>query len=525
MAKDPIRGNPSEFGNLEELFCRIKIQTEDLESDLRSIALGTSQNFRGEAADAFSKNLTDLAPALREVPDIARRVERIFCDHKNQLIRLRQAADSAVARAETNWNEQRRADAIHDDATGDLWRVRLQLLATWDDADRTRLECRKVDLQDDVAVASRRLNRANDNVEHSEEELKNLTNEEEELNERTANELERVDVGVLADPGWLERLAGFFVDVVQLAAFGGAALLLFVLPTEILQWIYDRLEDVIFWATVAAYALLVVAVVVGVVLAPFTGGASLSLVALGWSAASFILNVTFALSVVKFAIGVELYKRKTLYGDDKVTLSGQDVLLDGLCVALSGAGKGLVKLGTKIGGRAGGVVVGSADEVSDGITLLDGLADRTTDDIAQDDWTVCTAEMPQQPGYVSVDQISDVVIPSYDGPESVSGIDQITMPGFVTTAQTSMPPIRVVSVGPFVTADFDIRLSGSADFSISDFGEAVGDFGDFDVDIPMIALEFDSHFSFDPPSVIFEDFRRAFDQNLRPLMVPCGLEN
>ena len=497
MAKDPVHGNPNEFERLEELFRNIKVRTEDLESDLRAIASGTSRDFRGDAADAFSTSLTDLAPALHEVPDIAHRVEQIFCDHKNQLIQLQGAADSAVARAETNWNEQQRADSIYDDANGDLRRVRLQLLWTWDDADRTRLECRRDDLEDDVAVARTRLDCANDDWEKSEAEIENLAKSEEELNERTAKDIERVDVGVLADPGWLEKLIDFAVDAVSLLSgpLGPLGILLENLSTETLQLIREVLDIAVFVLTYIGLVLDVLSLIpiVGVIAA-----------AIGF----YISIAAVILSTLKLKVSIELYQRGVL--------TGAELALDVVGLALSLVG--LIPLADL---TASGIFL-KTGAVGFGLGLtLGAWSESAADDNmveAGADWQVCEAPMPSWTdgsesfgSYVVEIPEVDMFRPA-DGALSLPKIEPVSFTG----------NISVIDAGSFDAIVMDLDLNFD-DLSIDDLANVVYEMGDLDLDSFDLEISIDSHFSFSPPEVVFADFYQAFEQDLRPLLVPCEL--
>ena len=501
MAKDPVLGNPNEFERLEELFCRIKVQTEDLETDLRSIASGTSRDFRGDAADAFRKSLTDLTPALREVPDIAHQVERIFCDHKNQLIQLQGAADSAVARAETRWNEQQRADSIHDYASGDLRSVRLQLFWTLDDADRTRLECRREDLEHDVAVARARLNRANDNWEESEAKIENLAKDEEDLNERTANDLERVDVGVLADPGWLEKLIDFAVDAVKVLCDPTGALLgvlLENLSTETLQLIRNVLDAVIIVLTLAGIVLDCIPVV-------------------GWVAGFVVGAFAAGLSFVKLHVSLELYQRGALTAVElALDIAGFVLSLVGL-IPIAGSFADGIKLTKADGFR---LVKAGFNGFSIGLTIGQWLDSAPEDDVmeAETDWVACEAPMPSwSEGNESfgsyVVELPDVdVVRPVDGTLSLPIIEPVSFTG----------NISVIDIGSFdlVLMDLDFNLD---DLSIDDLANVVYEMGDLDLTVFDLEISIDSHFSFSPPEVVFADFYQAFEQDLRPLLVPCEL--
>ena len=473
MANNPIRGNPSEFESLEKLFCTIKARTEDLESDLRSIANGTSSNFRGEAADTFRENLDKLAPLIREVPDIACDVERIFGEHKTRLIQLQRAADSAVARAETNWNEQQRADAAYDDADRDVWTKRGQLLITplWETDERTQLRCELDALEDHRAIARERLDRANDSANASEAELRNLADDEDQLNERTANELKRVDVGVLADPSLLEKLInGFWEAVKYVAAFsiGGVVGLLFVLPTEVLQALYDALDVILIALTV----LIVIAYVVAVVL---TAGGALAALPAVLATVKILSTAITVLSVTKLAVGVTLYTRGEL--------ALGDVLWDALSVGLSLAAGAAISRGLRYTASA-------LEGAGIGITLGKEVGESLSgeDEGVPNDWRVCTVPVPS------------------DGTEPFG------------TYTIDLPDVPDIGTFDGMIMDFDFDFGDGSFENLVDFVYEVDldfEFGDFEIFIH-------SHFDFEPPDVIFEDFWQAFDE-LRIELVPCEL--
>lgn len=510
MVNNPIRGNPSEFESLEKLFCTIRVRTENLESDLRSIANGTSSNFRGEAADTFRENLDKLAPLIREVPDIACDVERIFGAHKTRLIQLQRAANSAVARAETNWNEQRRADAAYDDVDRDVWIKRGQLLITplWETDERTQLRCELDALEDHRATARDRLDRANDNANASEAELRDLADDEEQLNENTANELKRVDVGVLADPSLLEKLMnGFWEAVKYIAAIsvGGVVGLLFVLPTEVLQEIYKWLDIIMVILTVVSIIIAVVLVVAYIVGVFVTGGALLAALPLVISTLSagyaLVSTALAAVSAAKFVVGVALYSRGEL------ALS--DLLWDALDVVLAfgaraAASRGLQYTRRALEGAGIGVTLGKeAAEARDG-----------NEESVPDDWRVCTAPVTSNGGDPFDTYTID--LPDVDMVPSTLDIADI----HVTPSADDTIVVSVPDIGTFdaMVVDFDLD---SVDTSFEDIVDFAFELPEIDLDLSGL-VPIDWHFDFEPPDIIFEDFWQAFDE-LRIALVPCEL--
>lgn len=206
---DPlICGLPTQFGDAASAFTRIANQTDRLEDELREIRFGTSEGFAGQASAAFREAIDQCAQSLRDVPCVSREISRIFSDHEHDLEGLRQAADSALARAKTNWNRKRGAASearVHGQR---LSAIAQQIAAL--DCDPTasgevqRLRSRQAYVSSLLENANNELGAADRQLDDSKSEWHSLRSQEEDLNERTSNRLKAVELWSLKDP-WHEH--------------------------------------------------------------------------------------------------------------------------------------------------------------------------------------------------------------------------------------------------------------------------------------------------------------------------------
>lgn len=538
MSENPIRGNPEEFERLEELFGSIRKRTEDLETELRRIAAGSSRHFRGAAADTFSENITALAPQLGVVPDIARQVEQIFCRHKTQLLQLQQEARQAIARYQTNWTSRQQAASNHEGIWGELRTVRRRLMWSWGDEERAPLESRAASLEGQERHARIRRDNAEDAYEASKQKLASLEQDENELDTLTANALRKVDVGVLADPSRLKKLADFAASFVKSVVAGGAlgpAGLLLLLPTEVLEAIHGILDKLLKAATIVVAALLVVAFVLVVI---GSGGAALFLLAL----VPLLCKLALVLSSVKLAVGLELYRR----GEHSLG----ELIWDVVHVAIAAVS---VKWGPKLDNLLGkmlkskpaGDMLGGAlgVAVNVGVEQLKG-----DDDVNYEsgDWIDCIARLQWEfSGGVSADNgnPNDVHIPDFNLPNvallmpALSEM-QIDIDVAITSDRLAADSMTIPEVDA-ASLDFDSSLTLETETHFGEFELTGGDFSDLTAfvydnpeavpdlsNITLTQLEpgFDWHFEFSPPDEMFADFDQAFEE-LKMLIVPYEMES
>lgn len=288
---DPISGNPGDFLVVERCFGQIKDRMSELDREYAGIRFGTSDDFRGEAANAFASKIGQISQALGEVPLIAAQLEGTFRSHRTQLEALRSEASSALARAQTNWGAVGSARENCDDATGRLRFVDDQLEyldslgEAGDPGDRNYWVSERIEASDWVVSAKSRLSNAEDDLQDSRAEHRQLSGQEDDLDQATAEALRNTVLWSLADPSFLEQLGDAFVDFVDwLADVHG-----YVFSLEFLEDLYAALDIILI-------ALAVIALFAA------TGG-------------TFAL-VVFALAFTKASIGFVLWQNDRISGWD-----------------------------------------------------------------------------------------------------------------------------------------------------------------------------------------------------------------
>ena len=213
LSKDgaPISGDPAEFGAVAADFRRIRSHADDLNIDFIPTGSTGSHEFAGEAARALQLTMKSMSSQLRYVPLIADQIQTIFQSHEDELRDLRREAGSALARAQTRWNA--RQDAI---AEQDACQVRLRSIdqqLRWldssgtieDEAARSRLHSRHSATSQHLSAAKSKVTRTEGLVDASRQDWHNLYEDELQLNRRTVDKLDNVDLWVLADPGMIDE--------------------------------------------------------------------------------------------------------------------------------------------------------------------------------------------------------------------------------------------------------------------------------------------------------------------------------
>ncbi|WP_419552122.1 hypothetical protein [Candidatus Poriferisodalis sp.] len=206
---DPlICGSPAQFGDVANTFTRIADQCGYLGDELGTIRFGQNEGFTGQASSAFHVAIGECAEALHAVPSVSLNISDIFSDHQRNLEALHQAAESALARARTNWN--RKLETESDIGThGQSLRAIAQQISALEgiptaSAGLQQLRSRQAHVAGLLDDARSGLRTANDLVQDSAREWDTLRNQEEDLNEHTSGRLGAVELWALKDP-WHEH--------------------------------------------------------------------------------------------------------------------------------------------------------------------------------------------------------------------------------------------------------------------------------------------------------------------------------
>ncbi|MDE0498033.1 MAG: hypothetical protein OXH86_11835 [Acidimicrobiaceae bacterium] len=450
---------------------------------------------------------------MAAVPDIACQIEQIFRHHKTQLLQMQREARRAVARYQTNWNSRQQAVSTHEGICGELQSVRRQIFWSWGDEERAQLESRAARLEGQEHHARIRRDNAEDAYDASKQELDGLEREENELDALTASALRKVDVGVLADPSWLKKLAARAVNLVKITAASdilGAVGLLLTLPTEVLEVIHGILDRLLEVLTIVVVVLLVAAVVLAVI---GSGGLALALLAL---LLPLLGKVALVLSAAKLAVGLELYRR----GEHTLDELMWDALDMALAVASVKWGSKLDRLLSKLlKSPLAGKVAGEAVYTAVGTVANQFKPDGDTSRVS-DDWTECSVLVlsnSQRDTSVDSDSLGGVRVPDFNLPSIALVMPAASDVEFDMGIGVDLTVPAEVYFGEFELTGVD--FSDLATF-VYDNPEAVPDLSN--VTLTQLEPGFDWHFGFSPPDEMFADFDQAFEE-LKTLVVPCDL--
>ena len=241
--EDPlIRGSSAQFHDAATTFARIADNTDYLEDELAAIRFGNSSGFAGQASSAFHNAIDVSAAALRDLPWVSRNISDIFGDHQRQLEALHRTAESALARAETNWNSKITAQSDIATHQATLSTIDQQISALEYDlaasAEMLQLRSRHVQAAALLDAARSDFRRAEDRVDESKTEWEELRNKEDELNESTSSLLEHVELWNLKDP-WHEK----FSKAVQAVAVVWEAI--HELIADLAEVLYEALDAIL----------------------------------------------------------------------------------------------------------------------------------------------------------------------------------------------------------------------------------------------------------------------------------------
>ena len=361
---EPVRASVGEVASVARMFERMGDASQRILDEFEEVTSESgSGSLEGEAADAFREIVEKVTDSLGDLPDVCDQAHDALADHQSRLEDLRSEAASALARAHTRWEAHKDAVAAlsskrssHSQATADVDSLPPAGSDPAADADRSAAEDAAEQSQQALNAAQNAADSAADDLRASREEWGNLRDDENELNDRTADRLDDISLGDLSDPSWWESILGSafelvmdlsgldaLLDLVQAIASGDWAAALWAL-----RELLDRV-------------LMVLAVV-----ALFTP--------LG--------PIVLALVALKVAISLTLYATQWPSPESGQTIGLVDVALDA----------------TDVLGAAGEVVTaGRAARALNGATPPTGSAARAADDAgstAVDDMTDVVDDLP-----------------------------------------------------------------------------------------------------------------------------------
>ncbi len=219
----PIEAKPETFDGLAEFFGQLAQDTDLVAESFDKIVNDANADFQGEAAVAFAGMVGDLGTTLALVPATAREAVGFLRSHATELTALREAANTALARANTRYDEVQRAEETLRSAQSGRNNLQQQVdnfdaTVCGDDSHRVQAQLDLDDARRAEGRAETALDDARDELGRSKIEYNNLVEDYRELDNQTCTDLDNIKLGDLSDPSWWEQawngVSGFIVDLV-----------------------------------------------------------------------------------------------------------------------------------------------------------------------------------------------------------------------------------------------------------------------------------------------------------------------
>ena len=455
LAGPPIQGDAVEYQQLEDEFGQVKQRMIELDQEFDSIRLGSGWSFSGSAADQFAAQLKPVATAVELLPSITTQVETIFQNHRIKLEQLQSAADSALARAQTRWNQQQQAKSSRSYHRREADRLNGQLECLEDESARPHIFGLWQYSMSCFSDADSNVQNSETALEESRTEWNTLRTSEQQLDEETASSLRSVELWSLSDPSLVDKGLNAVRDFLSSAWETMKDLGEFIFSTEFLLFLHEVFELYIIY-------MLVVMIVIAGVLAATTG--------IG-GALVFPMAIVAAAAFTKLMIGFELH--------DRGQISGRQLATDGLDFALSITALSLHFMGVAAAARG---LAGLAHRLTSVERGLLGFELMRSGGGKLLDWQFNTHKLP---------------------PATISDADK-------SNRERSG---RMSDTDPTATSISTIRVEG---FNVEE-DDLIGDSGSGPSFVPV-----DSHFEFNPPSIVSRSFEYSF-RDFRPVIVPSAL--
>lgn len=312
----PIKGDPSEFSTVASSFGSMHDDATTILEQFRKIMSdGGIDEIQGDVAAPFRNFVDDVSDRLSSLPEVSGAASKIFGNHATKLDGFQQAADAALAKAVTKWNECKTARTTLSTAKTNADNVQDQIDSSPPDADPSQLQGQHDDATGKVSSAQTNLTLLEGQLKEFRTKWDNLHDDERKLRDTTTDALGDLDLHSLKDPGWFdsfcEAACGFvewaykvtgledLVDLLDAAFHGDLARFLWAL-----RGLLDKLITI------------------------------LSIVVLFTCPALFA--VILVLAVLKLAVDVYLYASNTANPDTGERISLTDIAFDVLDVALAG---------------------------------------------------------------------------------------------------------------------------------------------------------------------------------------------
>lgn len=328
---DPIEGDVDDFDFARGYWMTAATDADHVLADFDSIVGGRGP-LEGKAAAALESILVETKTVLSDVPAVCRSLERVMAVHQNRLTSLRNAADRALARATTAWEQRsnEQANASRHESTASYLRSQIESLRSADPENTqiTSYESQLRSAENSASTSAQNAASHQATIDAAVKTAEELEGDERELNKETARKLREVDLKSLKDLNALQRAwnatTSFVGDLVE--NIGDLVDALSNGDFERALWelrdICDQLSTVI--TAVAAIVALAVLVVV-------SGGAALAVIAV-------MAKVALVVASVKFASSVALFTADSVHPETGQKITPVDLAFDAASVAMAYGG-------------------------------------------------------------------------------------------------------------------------------------------------------------------------------------------
>jgi hypothetical protein len=217
----PVVGLPAQFTTVSRSFAKMHDDAvQILDQFKRIIGEGDFDEIQGEVAGPLRTFVEHVSDRLQSLPDVSQDASTIFADHSSKLDDYRTAADKALAKAITKWNERKTAAGQLDTANSSEAKAKQNVDNQPPDADPSSTTQAKD--QHDQAVQhvtdlKGKLSTIDGELKAFRTKWDDLHGDEKELRDHTKGRLDDIDLHSLEDPGWFDSFCEAVGDVLRWA--------------------------------------------------------------------------------------------------------------------------------------------------------------------------------------------------------------------------------------------------------------------------------------------------------------------
>ena len=324
----PVRGEPGDFEKVAREFDIMGDDAQEALDEFTKIKSDAGVSpLRGEAADAFERFVREVADSLGDLPRVCHEATLVFSKHADDLTALRKEVDSALARAQTKWNERNklRTDVSAADQRVSTLQTQLNLLPcpgadATADAERPGLQSELDEVVSNLQWLLQQLIEATDELNVIRRQYDGFHDDERSLRSKTHHRLDDIDLGDLEDPGRFSSFCHGAFQFVMHATGLDAVMAAVDAIVDLGQAIASGDWAKVLWKL---REILDVLILVIAVVALFTLG-------------PIVIAVAIGLAVAKLAVDYALYKQKWPNPETGEVISITDLALDGAGVIFAG---------------------------------------------------------------------------------------------------------------------------------------------------------------------------------------------